>query len=311
MYAITSDSLSKAYRSGFLSRRETRALDSVSLSISPGQIFGLLGPNGAGKTTFIKVLLSIVRPTSGGAKVLGESIPSAKARKRIGYLPENHRYPGYLSGREVLHYFGRLSGVPSRHLATRIPAVMGLVGMSARQDQKVKTYSKGMVQRLGLAQALINDPDLLFLDEPTEGVDPVGRKEIRDILENLSREGKTIFLNSHILSEVERISHRIAILDQGKLIREGTVDDLTETESPYEIGIAEDPKDAFRDEAVATLLHLVYAPQCITASVSTTSELNRLIDLLRKHQIEILSITKRKSSLEDSFLKLIRREVSS
>jgi ABC-2 type transport system ATP-binding protein len=310
MHAISSESLSKAYRTGFANREAVKALDGVSLSVESGQIFSLLGPNGAGKTTFIKILLSIVRPSDGGATVLGKRIPNARARGRIGYLPENHRYPGYLTGREVLRFFGAMTGASSAELSRRIPTVMDLVGMSARQGHKVKTYSRGMVQRLGLAQSLIHDPDLLFLDEPTEGLDPVGRKEIRDILQRLSKAGKTIFLNSHILSEVERISHRIAILHQGKLLKEGTVDELTSTESCYEIGVDGEADDAFKHQAAATLLRLEYTPQSITAYVETTGELNRIIDLLRGHQIPIISITKKKKSLEDSFLKLIRREVS-
>ncbi len=311
MHAITSEALSKEYRTGFPNRTKTIALDSVSLAVEAGHIFALLGPNGAGKTTFIKILLSIVRPTRGAATVLGKGIMDARTRSRIGYLPENHRYPGYLTGREVLRFFGGMSGVPWRELQKKVPAVMDLVGMSTRQGHKVKTYSRGMLQRLGLAHAMINDPDLLFLDEPTEGLDPVGRKEIRDILEHLSSGGKTIFLNSHILSEVERISDRIAILDQGKLLREGTVQELTTAESCYEIGIAGEMNDAFRQQAAATPVRLEYASQGITAYVDDPERLNQLIDLLRSHQIMIVSVTKKKISLEESFLQLIRREIPS
>jgi len=311
MNVISSDSLSKTYKNGLGRRNEIKALDAVTLSIESGQIFALLGPNGAGKTTFIKLLLSIAHPSFGGATVLGRPIPNVEVRRRIGYLPENHRYPGYLSGTEVLTYFGRLARVPYDVLRERIPQLMEIVGLSARKDHKVKTYSKGMLQRLGLAQALINDPDLIFLDEPTEGVDPVGRKEIRDVLQSLSRQGKTLFLNSHILSEVELISDRLAILDRGKLVREGTVEEFTSAESQVEIRLTAEPPEAFSHAAAATLMRLEYAAHSLTAHISTPAELNRLIDLLRAYQCEIVSITKKKTTLEDSFLKLIRREVSS
>ena len=191
MHAITSDSLSKTYRSGIRGKQQVAALVGFSIDVAPGQIFGLLGPNGAGKTTFIKILLSITHPSSGEASILGTKLPSVQIRKRIGYLPENHRYPGYLTGEQVLRFFGRLGGVAPGVLHQRIPTLLQLVGMEQWRTMKVKKYSKGMLQRLGLAQSLINDPEVLFLDEPTDGVDPVGRKEIRDVLTNLKNQGKT------------------------------------------------------------------------------------------------------------------------
>lgn len=309
MITISSTSLSKVYRNGILNRNSVTALDDLSLEVGSGQIFSLLGPNGAGKTTFIKILLSLVHPTSGTAEILGERLPSVPVRSRIGYLPENHRYPGYLTGEQVLRLFGRLSGVSHRAVESRITPLMQLVGMDQWRGMKVKRYSKGMLQRVGLAQALINEPEVVFLDEPTDGVDPVGRKEIRDILKNLKNQGKTIFLNSHLLSEVELISDRVAILDKGKLLKTGTVDELTTAGSQYLIGFVPPLPDPFRVEAAALVLSISYGSETLTAELKTTRELNRLIDILRKHGVEITSVARQRSTLEESFLSLLKREV--
>ena len=309
MIALSSTSLSKTYRNGFLNQRPVRALEDFSLEVESGQIFSLLGPNGAGKTTFIKILLSLARPSTGSAIILGENLPSTRVRSRIGYLPENHRYPGYLTGEQVLRLFGQLSGVPHAAVETRITPLLKMVGMDQWRTMKVKKYSKGMLQRIGLAQALINEPELIFLDEPTDGVDPVGRKEIRDILRNLKEQGKTVFLNSHLLSEVELVSDRVAILDKGKLLKTGTVDELTTTGSRYQIGFVPPLPESFRLEAAALVLQISYAPEALTGELKSTQELNRLIDLLRKHGVELTSITRQRSTLEESFLNLLKREV--
>lgn len=307
MNAITSQSLTKVYSDFVNKKLSLTALSDFNIEVEQGQIFGLLGPNGAGKTTFIKVLLGLVRPSSGNATILGTPLPNVKIRERIGYLPENHRYPSYLTGGQVMRLFGGLSGMKSSLVAPRTASLLKLVGMEQWANMKVKKYSKGMAQRLGLAQALINNPDVIFLDEPTDGVDPVGRKEIREILKQLKSEGKTIFLNSHLLSEVELISDRVAILNKGKLLKVGTVDELTITESNYEIGVANPLPETFYHEAAATVLKFRVDKQTITAELKDTPELNLLIDMLRKHSIEITHITKKRSSLEDSFINLIQK----
>jgi ABC-2 type transport system ATP-binding protein len=311
MHAILSELLSKTYRNGITGKQPVVALVDFSVEVAPGQIFSLLGPNGAGKTTFIKILLSLTHPTSGRASILGRQLPDVKVRERIGYLPENHRYPGYLTGEQLLISFGHLGGIHRSALRSRIDPLMELVGVAQWRSMKVRKYSKGMMQRLGLAQALINDPELLFLDEPTDGVDPVGRKEIRDILLNLKAQGKTIFLNSHLLSEVELISDRVTILDKGTLLKVGTVDELTSAGPEYLIGIGTDLTEDFLHESSALLLKLSYTSDSISAQFSSTEELNKLIDLLRKHGIEITSIVKKRSSLEDSFINLLKKEVVS
>jgi ABC-2 type transport system ATP-binding protein len=306
MHAIASESLTKVYSDFVNKNLSVTALQDFTINLEQGQIFGLLGPNGAGKTTFIKILLGLVHATNGRASILGTQLPNVKVRERIGYLPENHRYPNYLTGEQVMKLFGGLSGMNSADISSRTKLLLTLVGMERWSKMKVKKYSKGMMQRLGVAQSLINNPDVLFLDEPTDGVDPVGRKEIREILKQLKSEGKTIFLNSHLLSEVELISDRVAILDKGKLLKVGTVDELTTTDANYEIGIAGSLTESFHHEAAATVLKFRVDKNIISAEMKDTSELNHLIDLLRKHRIEISHIAKRRSTLEDSFINLIQ-----
>jgi ABC-2 type transport system ATP-binding protein len=310
MLAITADSLSKTYQSGLFRKEQVHALADFSVSVDDGQIFSLLGPNGAGKTTFVKILLSLTRPTGGNATILGTALPNVRVKSRLGYLPESHRYPGYLTGEQVLHFFGRLGGVSKNDLATRVPALLELVGMAQWRSMKVKKYSKGMMQRLGLAQALVNEPDILFLDEPTDGVDPVGRKEIRDILKDLKRKGKTIFLNSHLLSEVELISDRVAILDKGKLLKVGSVDELTTEGSSVTIGVEGSVPEAALQEARAMVISVRHEGDMLQADCKSTGELNRLIDILRRNGVDITSIVKQRSTLEESFISLIKREIA-
>jgi ABC-2 type transport system ATP-binding protein len=311
MIAISTDHLSKTYISGMRGKRKVEALKDFSLEVQSGQIFSLLGPNGAGKTTFIKILLSLAHPTDGTATLMGHDVADARARMSVGYLPENHRYPGYLTGEQVLRSFGALGGVTGTVLNDRTTSLLELVGMKDWGKVKVKRYSKGMMQRLGLAQAMINNPDLLFLDEPTDGVDPIGRAEIRDLLRNLKASGKTVFLNSHLLSEVELISDRVAILDKGRLLKVGTVDELTTTGDRYRIGIEGTLPQAFRTEATARVLVYSELPEALSVDVNTIRELNALIDLLRHHHVSIVSIVKERSTLEESFLNLIKHEVAS
>jgi ABC-2 type transport system ATP-binding protein len=299
-FALTTDSLAKRFGSGSTS---VPALQGVNISVKRGEIYSLLGPNGAGKTTFIKCLLGIVFPTAGSGYILGMPLGSILAKEKIGYLPENHRYPLHLTGEQVLRYFGKLSGVEHHLLDNRINETLSLVGMSDWRTMKVKKYSKGMMQRLGLAQALINDPDLVVLDEPTDGVDPVGRKEIRHVLMELKSRGKTVFLNSHLLSEVERVSDRVAIMRKGEVITEGSVDVLTSRKDQYDIKVGSEYNDQAKN-----LLGTAYRTQTdgiIHAEFLSTEEVNSAIDKLRSGGVLIESLVPKKSSLEDIFIELI------
>src|SRR5579864_8815200 len=224
--AIETEGLIKIFRSRW-SGKEVRAVDGISLRVEQGTTFGLLGPNGAGKTTFVKLLLSCAHPTAGRATVFGRDARHAEARRPIGYLPENHRFPTYMTGRSMLDFYGALSGMDAASRRKRIPELLATVGLAEWGDVRLGKYSKGMLQRVGLAQALMHAPSLLILDEPTDGVDPIGRRQIRDILHALEQQGVTIFLNSHLLAEVELFCREVAIIQKGKLALSGTVLELT------------------------------------------------------------------------------------
>ena len=304
MSVIETNALRKVYTSSF-GKNRVEALHGLSINIEPGMIFGLLGPNGAGKTTLVKLLLGITFPTSGSAKILNRDLNDYKIKNRVGYLPENHKYPPYLSGGEVLNFFGRLSGMQGLHLNNKIDELLELVKLTKWKRTKVKNYSKGMMQRLGLAQALLNDPDLIFLDEPTDGVDPIGRKEIRDILLELKNRSRTIFLNSHLLSEVEMITDRVGILNKGNLIKEGSVKELTEKKEEYKLvldGSVDPPLESYATEEIVISK---LSADSYSVRVSDIRLLNNLMDTLRSKGVVIKEMQAQKSTLEDLFISLI------
>ena len=283
-----------------------RALQELDLKVERGSVFGLLGPNGAGKTTLAKLLLGIASPTRGRATVLGRPPGDVKAKARIGYLPENHRYPSHLTGEQVLHYFGRLSGMDSSTRARRVEELLRRVRMDEWRRVRVSRYSKGMMQRLGMAQAILNEPDLLILDEPTDGVDPIGRREIRDLLLEQRERGATVFLNSHLLSEIERVCDRVAILKDGRMVREGRVDDLTRTRSGYEIIVR-----ALKPEVIPALHAAVPDVTVVENRLEAATDeegLNRLIDALRQRGVVITAVLPGRESLEEVFVKVIGEE---
>ena len=297
--------LCKTYRSGLRNQTSVKALDNITLQVLPGEIFGLLGPNGAGKTTFVKILLSIVHPSNGSAQLFDRPLGDVEAKARCGYLPENHRYPHYLTALETLLFFGELNGLKKTVLKDKSRQLLEFVGLRDWADRKVQKFSKGMLQRLGLAQALLNNPEILFLDEPTDGVDPIGRKEMRDLFVSLKREGVTIFLNSHLLSEVEMISDRVAILNKGVLVRIGTLDEVRGGSTLHVIQI----EGTLTDDQIHTLstgaVSVRIEQGTTVLSVATDGDLNTTIDHLRSWGIMIKGITQQKSSLEDSFVKLV------
>jgi ABC-2 type transport system ATP-binding protein len=254
--AIVADGLSKTYRTGFWLNQKISSLQDFSLTIRQGETFGVLGPNGAGKTTLLKILLGIVKPTSGTGEILGYPLGDRAAKQSIGYLPENAYYYDYLTGWELLDFIGSLFGVEPSLRRQRIADLLDLVGLSqsvARKKQ-LRQYSKGMVQRIGVAQALINDPEIVFLDEPMSGLDPVGRYQVREIILMLKNQGKTVFFNSHILSDVELICDRIGILNKGELVAMGTLNELLGTEQSYQVS----GRGGSEEELKPWLEHLIF-----------------------------------------------------
>jgi len=234
-------------------RGRVRALRGIDMHVGRGEIFGLLGPNGAGKSTLVKILMTVVRPTRCSGHVLGAPVGHKATLARVGYLPEHHKFPDYLTGAQVLDFYAALAKVPREVRRRRSAELLDLVGMRDWANKKVKGYSKGMRQRVGVAQALMNDPDLILLDEPTDGVDPPGRRDIRNVLVELRNRGKTVFVNSHILSELEMICDRVAILVQGVVASQGTIADLTRHQERYEIELAADELPVALDEIRAAL----------------------------------------------------------
>src|SRR5258706_6380050 len=224
---IEIDNLTKDYETGFWRKRKVRALDGLSLTVENGQIFGFLGANGAGKTTTLKLLMRLIYPTGGAARILGRDINDVAMHARIGYLPENPYFYDYLTAREFLNYCGELFGLNRADRERRTKDLLTLVNLETKGwDRQLRKFSKGMLQRVGLAQALVNDPEVVFLDEPMSGLDPVGRREVRDLIASLRHEGKTVFMCSHILSDIEVLCDRVAILKLGRLAHLGSLDEL-------------------------------------------------------------------------------------
>jgi ABC-2 type transport system ATP-binding protein len=306
---IEVDALSKTYRDGLFGRKKIEAVKGVSFQVQPGEIFGLLGPNGAGKTTIIKMLLGIVRKTKGQARLLGKPIGDRISRQQVGYLPEAHRMPLHHTGNSALAYYGKLSGMSRADVRARAPEMLDMVGLKEWGGTPIKKYSKGMMQRLGLAQAILHDPEVVILDEPTDGVDPVGRKEIRTVLAELKSRGKTIFLNSHLLQEIELICDRVVILQHGVVVREGNVDELTGTEerSPrIQIAGSEAAvRGALDTQKIDTLEVDDSGTVQITLNAFEQSDVDRCIDALRGKGLSILSIDRRKQTLEEAFLDVV------
>ena len=303
-----------------------RALNRVTLSAYAGEAFGLLGPNGAGKTTLIKILLGVVRPSNGSASLFGQTAGSREASRRVGYLPASLRIDRHHTARSALRFYGRLSGMSEKAIRYRSDELLELVGLKGRDRESVKRFSKGMYQRLGHAQALMHDPDLLVLDEPTDGLDPVGRRQVRDVIEHLRDQGKTIFLNSHILQEVEMVCSRVAIMASGEIRGIGTIEELAHAHGEARAAIvfsstmgdssptaSEGPDDRWVDELVSRvgLDHTQVPISAVGDSVrlelpaSDQSSIDGTIDFIREQRRSIYSVTITRPSLEQTFLRLV------
>ena len=293
MAAINLEDIHKTYRG------KVRALRGVSLEVHDGEIFGLLGPNGAGKSTLVKIMMTVIHATRASGTVLGLPIGHRSGLKQIGYLPEHHHFPIYLTGTQVLHHYAALSGVERNTRISRAKELLGVLGLGDWGQKRVNTYSKGMLQRLGIAQALMNDPKFLILDEPTDGVDPLGRREIRDLLTQLREEGRAVFLNSHLLSELEMVCNRVAIMVKGKVTLQGTIDSLTSDSKRIEIEIEGTPP-----QWTHTKFDKVHEHTLVKIG-DDAAVIQPLIDRLRSEDIIIRAVRPVRESLEDLFMRAV------
>jgi len=300
--AIEVSGLRKQYRA-------VTALDGIDFNVGYGELFGLLGPNGAGKTTTVKILLDLTRATTGEAKLAGLSTRDPESRRRVGYLPEGHKIPNYLTARQTLHIFGKMSGVDDATIKRRTGELLEKLNIAKWIDMRVKKFSKGMTQRLGLATALIHAPNVLLLDEPTDGVDPVGRREIRDFLREEAKNGTAVLLNSHLLSEIELTCDRVAVLRSGKVVAAGKVEELTRKSEKYKI-VATPIDDglvaAFRESGAS----VERVNGHIELSVQDLQHLNTLVDQLRSRGALLSEVSPVRSTLEDVFVDLVKAQAN-
>lgn len=280
------------------------AVDHLTLTVPRGEVFGYLGPNGAGKTTSVKMLLGLIRPTAGQATLLGRPLGDREAKRRIGFLPEQFRFHEWLKAGEFLDFHGELYGMTSAERRRRIPEVLELVGLGSRAKDRLRTFSKGMLQRIGLAQAIINQPELVFLDEPTSALDPLGRRDVRDVIRTLKAHGMTVFLNSHLLSEVEMVCDRVAIVHQGRVARLGSVDELLHKEISLDLQVGPYPDDL---PARLERYGQVSSAEAglITLLVSDREQIALVVDLLVAAGVPVYGATPRRRSLEDAFIAVV------
>jgi len=304
MPVVEITNLTKDYEVGFWHKRKVRALDNLSLSIDRGQIFGFLGSNGAGKTTTLKLLMRLIFPTAGNARILGHDIQDVSMHQRIGYLPENPYFYDYLTAREFLDYCAQIFGYSSASRKRRAADLLARVKLDEKRwDTQLRKYSKGMLQRVGLAQSLINDPEIVFLDEPMSGLDPVGRREVRDLIASLRDEGKTVFMCSHILSDIEVLCDRVAILKKGQLAQVGYLDELRQTtHGPQHMEVMATGTDAETLKQHLSEAEIAPTPRGLRIEIESEDEIEAVLAALRKVGGKIVSVQPVKQSLEELFL---------
>jgi ABC-2 type transport system ATP-binding protein len=291
-----------------LYRGRVYALRGVSMQVRRGEVFGLLGPNGAGKSTLVKILMTVVRPTRCEGSLLGNPVGDKATLARVGYLPEHHRFPRYLTGRQTLDFLAAMSKAPRQARRLRIDELLVTVGMQDWADRKVSVYSKGMMQRIGLAQAMIHDPDLIMLDEPTDGVDPMGRRDIRDVIARMRDAGKTIFVNSHLLSELEMISDRVAILVNGTVAKQGTLDELAIARQFYLLELATAPEAALLESVRRSCgdgISVVVQDRNVQIGTIDAAQIQPAIDVLRSAGVVIRRVSPVRPSLEELFMEAV------
>ncbi len=277
----------------------------ICLAVDRGQIFGFLGPNGAGKSTLVKILVGLLFPTSGSGEILGRPLGDLKSRRKIGYLPENFRYQPWLNGEELLKFHASLYKMDKSDIRGRIAGVLEKVGLSGKEKQRVGSYSKGMQQRIGLACALLPDPELIFLDEPTSALDPLGRRQVREIILELRRKGKTIFLNSHLLSEVEMICDRVAFINQGKIIVCGTMEELLVKTIRAEMYV-EGVTAQMLSELTLLSRSLVVEDKLLKITFGDRENIPEAVEIVHKNGGRLYSLELKHNSLEDMFVQLIQ-----
>ena len=305
---IEISNLSKDYEVGFFKKKKVRALDDLTLSVRGGQIFGFLGGNGAGKTTTIKILMTLLFPTSGSAKILGKDISDRSMHAKIGYCPENPYFYDYLTARELMNYFGEVFGIDAAKRKARTDELLTAVGLEEQSwDKQLRKYSKGMLQRTGLAQSLINDPEIVFLDEPMSGLDPMGRREIRELIAGLREKGTTVFMSTHILSDVETLCDEVAILRGGKLAATGNLADLLESGSDqraYEVNVRGASAEAIRSR-LNGLAGATVTPKGsgVAIEVLDESDIDAVIKVVKESGGHLASVNAVKQSLEELFVK--------
>jgi ABC-2 type transport system ATP-binding protein len=303
MPAIEILGLEKTYRIGFWRRHPKRALCPLQLTVEDGEIFGFLGPNGAGKTTTLKLLMDLVFPTAGSARILGKEWTDPTVKAQIGFLPEQPYFYDYLTAHELLEYYGQLSGVPAKMRTQRIEQVLQQVGLRDVRGLQLRKFSKGMLQRVGIGQAILHDPKIVFFDEPMSGLDPMGRREVRDLMEQLKHEGKTVFFSTHILSDAEALCDRVAIIHKGELLRVGTVDDLTSSvQGKVEL--------IWRGTQIPASIKALGAECNVTGdkvrAVINESQQDAAIDALRRERLRLVSVVPVRTSLEAYFVEELR-----
>ena len=303
--AIATEHLRKVFTTRF-GKRTVIAVEDLSLEIAPGEVFGFLGRNGAGKTTAVMMLLGCIRPTSGSARLFGEPITRPASRRRVGFLPEKFRFHEFLTPTELMRVHGRLAGMSDADVRRRTPEVLELVGLADRAETPIREFSKGMQQRVGLAQALIADPALLVLDEPTSALDPLGRREVRDLLLHLKAQGKTVFLNSHLLSEVELCCDRVAILNEGRVVQEGRIQDLLAPASTYEVR-ATHVSDALRERLAefGRVEPIDGDPDRFRVTLNDGEDAPRLVAALVEGGAALHAFIPQRESLEEFFVRTV------
>jgi ABC-2 type transport system ATP-binding protein len=303
MAAIEILGLEKSYPVGFWRKQMKLALKPLHLAVEDGEIFGFLGPNGAGKTTTLKMLMGLVFPTAGTAHILGKDIDDPEMKAKIGFLPEQPYFYDYLTARELLDYYGQLSGIPGQDRSQKITEMLARVGLSDAANVQLRKFSKGMLQRVGIAQAILHDPKIVFLDEPMSGLDPMGRREVRDVMAELKQAGKTVFFSTHILSDAEALCDRVAILHKGELRGVGAVADLTSSvEGTVEI--------VWKGKSVPTsmkaLKAVCYVSGDTVRAVLPEGSQDAGIDALRRERLQLISVVPVRASLEDYFVEKVK-----